>query len=228
MWPRVCLLPVTAQILFSKRPGLSPASSSSGSWRRPICGRREGHQHRDAQSQVVRAKQQNSSFPRALLADFHLHLTGQRQVTWSHDQPSCKGVWEVGVFTAPNTPGLLSKGGREMNVAGQLCCACLIVDDGHEGAHCGDYHYYYGHSLPVLSTPPMPKPGRHFPHPSPQPHTQTLQKGLPSPRPSHSRHRSLWQAAGLRKTRAQGPRTCPEKALSPAPAPAQPQQKPLF
>lgn len=66
----------------------------------------------------------------------------------------------------------------------------------------------------------MPKPGRHFPHPSPQPHTQTLQKGLPSPRPSHSRHRSLWHPARLRKTRAQGPRMCPEKVLSPAPPPA--------
>ena len=123
----------------------------------------------------------------------------------------------MGEFTAPNTPGLLSKRGREMNVAGQLCCTCLILNDGHEGAHYGDYHYYYGQSLPVLSTPPMPKPGRHFPHPSSQPHTQTLQKGLPSPRPSHSRHRSLWQPARCRKTRAQGSRMCPEKVLSPAP-----------
>ena len=54
-----------------------------------------------------------------------------------------------------------------------------------------------------------------FPIPAPRPTHRPY-----SPRPSHSRHRSLWQAAGLRKTRAQGPRTCPEKALSPAPAPA--------
>ena len=235
VWPSVSLLPLTAQMLFSKWPGLSPALSSSTSRKRPICGRKEGHQHRGAQTQEVRTKQENSSFPRALLADSHLHLAGQRQVTWSHDQPSCKGVWEVGVFSAPSTPGLLSKGGREMDVAGQLCWACLILDDGHERDHYADYHYYYGHSLPVLGTPPMPKPGRYFPHPSPHTHTnthtQSLQKGLPSPRASHSRHRSLWHPARLRTTeepRAPGRAQRRFSALPlPQPQP-QPQQEPLF
>lgn len=210
--------------------------SSSTSWKRPICGRREGHQQRRTDP---RAKDQagehwlSQGSPRALLADSHLHLAGQRQVTWSHDQPSCKGVWEVGVFTAPNTPGLLSKGGREMNVAGQLCCACLILDGGHERDHHGDYHYYYGHSLPVLGTPPMPKLGRHSPHPSPHTHTnthtQTLQKGLPSPRPSHSRHRSLWHPARLRKTEEPRAPGCVQRRFSALPLPQhQPQQELLF
>lgn len=49
--------------------------------------------HRDRQSQEVETKEENNSFPRALLADISLARSG------SHGQPRCKGVWEGGVST---------------------------------------------------------------------------------------------------------------------------------